>query len=83
MDIRKLRDNLKKFKKLSIEELAILVGESSDDIKPILSEWERRGKIIATTETSLCGSGCGCSAAKLSECDIAPKLLYSWIQQDL
>ena len=76
MNIRGVRDALKKYKKLTVAELAQATGESKIDIEMVLNEWQAKAKVMMV-DTASCGSGC-CSGGSCSVGFQEPQKQYLW-----
>lgn len=65
MDIKKVRDILKRDREVSLHDLALETGESVEDIKYILEDWEDRNRVTTVTELPFCSTGGGAVAVLL------------------
>ncbi len=78
MNIRKIRNILKRDHEVSLQYLAMEAGESAEDIKYILEDWEARGRVKFVEEIPGCIGACsGCSA--VSSCGSAGQKRYRWV----
>ena len=79
MNIKKIRDIFKRDREVSLHQLSIETGESEDDLKYILADWEARKRVKTVTELLFCASGgcSGCTAA--SFCSTPAEKKYRWI----
>ncbi len=81
MEIRNVRNKLKKYKKLSLAQLAQVTGERKDDLQFVLAEWVNQNKVEETSELASsfeCG-GCSCSAGSCDTTSMDKEVLYRWV----
>jgi len=79
MGIREIKTQLKKYNRLTLSELAIVLKAPENSFKHILDEWIEKGKIKIEKEVPICMScGCKCSSGTANSCS-AVKIYYSWI----
>lgn len=72
--LRELRDALRAERKISLETLALRSGSSTSAVEAMLSQWERKGRVVRHGP-SACGGGATCSCAK--NCPSA--VVYEWL----
>ncbi len=81
MSIREIKFQLQKYSKLTMAELATVLGEPIESVSHIVEEWEKKGKIIKKQEIPICASGavggCSCASVTSGGCTEA-KYYYSW-----
>ncbi len=81
MEIRNVRNTLKKYKKLSLAQLAQVTGESKDDLQFVLTDWVNQNKVEEVSElvsSFECG-GCSCSSGSCDTASMDKEILYSWV----
>jgi len=81
MEIRTVRNTLKKFKKLSVAQLAQVTGEQKEDLQFVLTEWVNQKKVEEVAElvpASACG-GCSCSSGSCDTSSMDTEIMYRWI----
>ena len=79
MSIRQIKEQLLKYERLTVAELATVLKEPEASIQFIIDEWVEKGKIKAEQELPICMSGgCGCSSGTADSCS-AVKVYYSWV----
>lgn len=78
MNIKKIRDIFKRDREVSLHDLSLETGESEDDLKYILADWEARKRVKTVTELPFCASG-GCSGCFTApSCGTAAEKKYRW-----
>lgn len=78
MNIKKVRDILKRDREVSLHDLSLETGESMEDIKYILEDWEDRNRVTTVTASSCSSGGCnGCSV--VSPCGPPAEKIYRWV----
>jgi len=79
VNIKKLRDIIKRDREISLSHLSRESGETAEDIEYILKEWLTRGKIEPVYELTSCASGgcSGCLSATL--CNTSTEKKYRWV----
>ncbi len=79
MNIRKVRDILKRGHEVSLKNLSLETGESEEELKYILEDWKTKKRITVVEELPFCTSG-GCSGcAFASSCSSPGEKKYKWI----
>jgi len=76
MNVREVRDALKKYKKLTLGELATVTKEDTIDLEIVLNDWQAKGKVMVIEPIS-CGSSC-CSGGSCSSGVQSPQKQYMW-----
>lgn len=78
MILKDVKKALIKYKSLSIAEISQITGESYIDLKPILLEWEKKGRINKEIELPFCASSnCGCNMDSKQSCSES-SIKYKW-----
>ena len=77
MNIKAVRDCMKKFGALSLGQIAQEVGESKDELKFVLNDLVNRGRVEKVRPKSFCTGGCSCSSEKVSSCGVL-EVEYKW-----
>lgn len=78
MGIREIKTQLKKYNRLTLSELAVVLKSPENSFKHILDEWIEKGKIKIEKEVPICMTGsCSCSSGTTNNCS-AVKIYYVW-----
>lgn len=78
MNIKQVRDILKKRGELSLAELVLETGEDKEHLEYVLLGWEKRGRVAVLTDDGFCSSPCKACALKTS-CNPNDKR-YKWLE---
>ncbi len=77
MNIKLVRDVLKRNHEVSLQELSVETGEKKGDLEYILIEWESRGRIRAVGGSPFCSGNCGSCVSGVS-CSASTEKRYRW-----
>ena len=79
LNIKKVRDILKRDREVSLHHLALETGEVEADLEYILADWEARERIKIIEQLPFCSSG-GCSGCAIgSSCSSSVEKKYRWV----
>ncbi len=83
MEIRAVRNSLKKFEKLSVAQLAQVTGERKDDLQFVLQDWVNQNKVEELTElvSSFDCGGCSCGSGSCETSSMDEEKFYRWISK--
>lgn len=72
--LSKLRNYLQTHGRAPLSDIALHLQMDADAVRPLLTRWQRKGKVIKLEGSENCGGGC-------NKCDPESVEIYQWVGQ--